>query len=573
MSRVITAKLASQANDSVASPSVAFAEQMRDPERIRETVQSLVRHRAPAVLASSGATFPIAPVELGESIKWDVGGTIVSPPFEVRLTGHNSVFSFSVECASQQGSHLLTEIPAAIHVLRQRCERRHRLRSAMRFSFPHPATGSLVTGRIRDISFHGIGIVPDSDTHLPKGVPISSVQIHKNDGSIVQLDCEVRIGPDGKASTKCYGLRVLDVVGATSAWFTLVSDSLYPNTQVGSSWLERVWCLYQRSGYFHLSGKAPEDFAITKPAFLRVGEILDHAPHLGVHAVWPSANGAEVVAAYTGLKVYSRTWMTFQLAKIKGPAESGLHGGAILREVHARVLEHAQQDPALRWVMVYAQDQPTWSRYVYRDIPRKRMDPESVHLLRFTAAEVSTSATLCDGAPARVSEATSEDLDQLCGRILALRGAAYADALDLTRSTVALEETQRQWRSSQLARDRIVLVARRNGQARAAGVLELGAEGAHLYGLIDLVRLYALADGGAAEFDCLIDAATRWYKRQGCPRFVALVEDEVYARKLTGRAGVRNLGVAHMLILAAERVPEWLERLHEVTAPRQPRTV
>ena len=104
--------------------------------------------------------------------------------------------------------------------------------------------------------------------------------------------------------------------------------------------------------------------------------------------------------------------------------------------------------------------------------------------------------------------------------------------------------------------------------ASAFAVLEVAAEGAHLYGLIDLVRGYAVGQGGEAHYDALIDRAATWYQQQDRNRFVAFVEDDEYARQLTQRPGARNLGAAHMFILPARRVPEWLERLHEVTAPR-----
>ena len=548
-----------------------FAEVIEDPERIRELLSALVRHGAPASLLKDGRTIPLKPVAFGDEvgvIRWEIGESIAASPFEVCIVGHNAVFSFIVRQAFQNGRHLVTPIAKVLRSVRRRWERRRNAVESLRVQFSHPESGEVIAGRVADVSFCGLGLLPGAGPRLPEGAIIPELQLLCGDGESIRMQCEVRFALPRVPGGMRYGLRVHRVYAHDTRWFNLVSDSLYPGTQVGSAWDDAMWSLYHQSGYFNLSGKEPEDFSQSERAFKRVCQILDSAPQLGVHAVWPRPDSRDLVAAYTGLKVYSGTWLTFQLAKITGAAPGGVPSGTVLHEIHSRVFEHAQRDPALRWMLVYAQDKPTWSRYVYRDVPTSKMQSADSAITKFYAIEVSVGALSPTEAIATIDVATPHELHIVSEHIAASRGGVYADALDLTQDTIDLRDVSRLWNGSQMERERIVIVAREQGVPVAAAVLELGAEGAHLYGLIDLVRVFALSPGGEAHFDALLDAGATWYERHGRARFVSFIEDEDYAAHLEKRAGVTNLGAAHMFILPARRVPEWLECLHEVTAPR-----
>ena len=148
------------------------------------------------------------------------------------------------------------------------------------------------------------------------------------------------------------------------AWRALVDEHLYRDTAVGPTWTEQLWSLYARCGYFDLSGKAPDAFASLKEAFFNVAHRLDAYKKLGVHVVYPEASGS-ACAALSVLKVYSGTWLGFQMAKVKGDSHDGASSRKILRDIHIHAYEHAQRDPNLRWLIGYAQVKPIWSRAVH----------------------------------------------------------------------------------------------------------------------------------------------------------------------------------------------------------------
>ena len=109
-------------------------------------------------------------------------------------------------------------------------------------------------------------------------------------------------------------------------------------------------------------------------------------------------------------------------------------------------------------------------------------------------------------------------------------------------------------------------MARRGGEPVAAAVLEDAEEGAHLFHLLDLVRVYPLAEGGEAHLGALLQAAREWYAGRGKRQFVCFLEEDVAPPEVP--QGVQDLGVADMAIHSADLLPDLLEHIYEVTVPR-----
>jgi hypothetical protein len=113
-----------------------------------------------------------------------------------------------------------------------------------------------------------------------------------------------------------------------------------------------------------------------------------------------------------------------------------------------------------------------------------------------------------------------------------------------------------------------VLVARDRHCALAAAIVETADDGLHLFGLFDSVRLFALSSGGERAYGALLAAAQRWYGSMEKGSFVAFLEDgvEIQPKAL---AGAEDLGLADFVVLSSEHLPELLEHVYEITAPRR----
>jgi hypothetical protein len=543
-------------------------ERIDDPERVADLITSLVRYEATGIITNDRHKTRVKAAACAQSMRvvtWELDDALVVAPAFVEIVGFNSVFHVPVAVGFQSGSRLVTPYPDFIYVGRRRWLRRARASSDLDAALVLES-GRRIDAAVRDLSYDGLAISV-AGVDLPPGAP---VDLEVDDGrGPARLRCDVRtLVPQLGDQAVVLGLRV---VAATPKprWIDIVNAQLHPRTEIGSRMCDEVWALYQRCGYFELSGKHPEEFVRLKRAFASVSRQLDRAPHLGAQVSWPTRDRSSVVATASALKVYSGTWLGLQMAKDSGDSPDGVSGRRILRELNNRIMEHWQLDPEFRWFCTYIQSKKVWTRFVFHDGMQRFKSGGEAAFVRFRALEMSVGARF-GGDDALVIDGPSDgEKDALSDYVLLSRPRAYVEAFDLTRERLDLADNRRAWRGSRLERDRVILVARRRGRAVAAAVLELAADGLHLFGLLDLVRLYPLAPDGASAFDGLLDAAAAWFAARDKERFCVFVEDDVALRPETV-AQARDLGEADMCILAARRVPDLLELIHELTAPRTP---
>jgi hypothetical protein len=99
----------------------------------------------------------------------------------------------------------------------------------------------------------------------------------------------------------------------------------------------------------------------------------------------------------------------------------------------------------------------------------------------------------------------------------------------------------------------------------AVALLETGELGTNLFRLLDGVRIFPLAPGGQAAFGALLDGARAWYAARRRPLFVYYREYE--EARVDSRLG--DLGSGHIWIIAARLLPEFLEFVYQLTAPKR----
>lgn len=552
-------------------------ERVDNPERVADLILSLVRYEATGVITNERGKAKVKAAACAAAMRvvtWELdGGAGVGAPAFVEVVGFNSVFHLPVTAGFRSGSSLVASYPEFIYVGRRRWLRRAPAATAIEAALLLEG-GRRIEAAVRDLSYDGLAVSVPS-VELPTGAPVD-IEIDDGRGP-ARLRCDVRtLVPHLGDDAVCLGLRVAAAT-PRPRWIDIVNEQLHPSTELGSRLNAEVWGLYERCGYFELSGKHPEEFARLKRSFASVSRQLDRAPHLGAQVSWPSRDRSSVVATASALKVYSGTWLGLQMAKDSGDSPDGVSGRRILRELNTRIMEHWQLDPEFRWFCTYIQSKKVWTRFVFHDGMQRFKSGGEAAFVRFRALEAPVSARFDGGGGGfdgggggfTVDRASDGEKDALADYVLLSRPRAYAEAFDLTRERLDLGETLRAWRSSRLERDRTILVARRRGRAVAAAVVESAAEGLHLFGLLDLVRLYPLAPDGAAAFDGLSDAAASWFRARDKEKFCIFVEDDVPLRDETV-AQTRDLGEADMCILAARRVPDLLELIYELTAPRTP---
>ncbi len=550
----------------------------KNPDRVAETLGALVRHAATAELRQGDSIFQIVPLayspELG-IIQWELRDAIVSQAeCHITMQGYNALFQFKINQCFQHGSKLTVVAPGAIVKVRQRWQRRETvLDLKIRVT---SLSGVRSEHAIRDISYGGLSFF-DKNREVCgelKGESITveillptkecfplRVQVLRHSGttldhSVISDVCHLQV-VRGRRSAK-----------PDCRWTTLINDRLHPGTKTGSRYCDEVWKLYSDCGYFELSGKTDSDFDTLKAAYTSAVTVLDNAPELGCQVVWPTGDGGEVNAAISMLKVYRNTWLGFQMARTRTKVDNDISGRRILREIHLRAYEHAQLDPDLQWVLGYTQVKKVWSRLVHYELPLRYVEQGDASILRFRALQFEVDDVPETRKPETVLDRpTAMELFDLAETIAETRPPSYCEALDLVPERMAMARIRQLYGRQGLSRDRAVFVVRHLGIPMAAAVVEMGADGLHLFGLLDLVRLYPLSKEGEGFYTDLLGHCADWFQARDKEGFCLYLEDGQELPQATVDAAT-DMGEADMIILSAKRLPELLEHLHEVTSPR-----
>lgn len=554
----------------MATPPVV--ETVENPLRVREILRALVAEGGEGLLLSRDAA-PV-PVRLlaprpgdAHPLRLRLLGPFPQAAQTLRLQGHVSAFDVPVVSPRVEGDRLALGLPDTVRRLRRRASRRVAAPPGWDVVFRHPHWHGMVVRRpLNDVSVHGLsfGTLPSDDLLIP-GLAIGTMHLFQDGVPRLELRARVRrISPAAGGLDLVAGVRVEPPGEADlERWRIVAQEIMNPAARSRGTSADDSWRLFQESGYFALSGCSPEDFARKTRDFAHATRCMDDAPDLGCQSVVPSERGAECSSA--AHRLYTGTYFAGQLAKRKG-ALPGFNGRRILRDGHMRMYEHLQHDPDLRWILVYLHESTRWTQTAYRDFPRPHIargdawhHPIDAWVGRCDVPATHPSADLEIG-PIRPGERAL-----LAHAARTSRCAAYVDALELDAARQDLADLCARWARAGLQREREIRVARLGGAPVAAVLLESAEPGLHLFDMYDTVRLYELAPGGAARYVDLLAEAGEWYRARGRASFVYIREDqdETHARA----AGLQSLGGALLLLMSRRILPDFLEVVHEMTAP------
>lgn len=540
-------------------------ERIDDPSRLLSITRALVVNQTRGRVRAHGRDWVVVPEGIEDkTVVWRVlehGGAPTSP-LVVECSGYGASYVMSVLLAGPWGSPLVTTLPRSISRTRHRRMPRTSAPDELTVRFVHPTFGFAIERRLGDLSDDGIGIhsVWHEDLLCP-GLAIAELAILRGGRHVVaELRATVK---SLSAERDRVGLSVTPADDATGRdWSRLVREILHERTRSYGYSAEALWELYESSGYLGLSGRTPADFSDLRAAFRDATERLLRAPDVGYHVVWPSERGLD--ASVANVLVYSRAHLGFQMAKRPGKALGHTIGKEILREIHWHTLEEALASSQSDWWIGYVQPTTRFSNLLYCEFQARFRDPERecvvpIHPYKMPCDDrLSLETTL---VAHRVRRASDADLDLLAARIERTRPLPYAVSQDLTRDTFRIDALVRQWGRVGLERAREIFVAYdRHGKAQAALVLELAHPGLHLYGLMDISRIFALTPEGEGATEPLLEVAASWYASRGRKSFVHFYEGEGLPPQGEGAV---SMGSASLCVISMDLIPDLLDHLFE----------
>ncbi|HEX8823417.1 MAG TPA: PilZ domain-containing protein [Archangium sp.] len=506
-------------------------------------------------------------------VAWEVLGPPPAAPFSLEVFGFSSVLHFEVEHAAEEDGLWTVPLPREVVRYRHRRLRRAAAWGGCTVSFRHPVWPQVrVERELADVSYEGLSFCtePGEDLLYP-GLGVEA-EVRLPGMEPVRVRAEVRNITGTTAGRRC-GMSVVPVGGEeeTARWRRLVEEQSHPNTRVAGEWSRGTWALYERSGYFRLSGKTPAAFTKLEEEYHEAHERLEGHPRLGYRVVRPMPAGETVEASLSWLKPYSGSWLAHQLARHQ-PENEKSRGTArdALRDVYLRGFEPAQMDPEVKWFLAYCEANVRWVRFTAMDFAEWYQHTGQTCLVPFRLMEADARREWSLPEGFSLGAPTREEKALFFERLERTRPEAYREALDLVPERFELAGLKRQWSQAGLKRERDVLVARKDGRALAVGVLETAHAGLNLFHVLDGLRIIPLEDESSPEGQeamlALLTGAAEWYRARGRDVFVHYVETEHLG--YTEKAKLADLGEGRIWILSAQLLPDFIEHLCEATTPR-----
>lgn len=558
-----------------APPEIVECEVVRDPRRVREILYALFANRCHARLHrldGSGRWTRIVPgrIEPGSTtpLHWECEEEWPAPPFRITVDGYMSLVELHVAAARAQDGFLAVPVPAELTRVRSRWQRRPGVpRREVVISFRHPRWPELRVRRpVHNVSIDGLLFSCSAVKDLVwPGLEIEATVTFR-DRLLCRVAGEVRhVSDDIDGEAQLAGLRLrIDHADDRQHWREELNKLLYPNTRMDGSWSDQLWELYRVSGYLALSQKREQEFVALKESFRSVGRRLaDNG--IGCQVVWPSSRGLE--ASVSALRTYEQGALLFQLARRPGRVPMRFPGRVILRDIYLHAIEDLLRWRDVPWLIGWVHNAARFSELVHVEMAKRYVASGRAFLWRFRAMEVDVGGPRVappDGV--QIAPAGARDVGLLLEHIAATRHPHYVEAHDFVAAAFEQRRIKQEWAAAGFARDRRVLVASAGGRPIAAALLEAADDGLHLFRLLDVARLFALAEGGTAAFAALLHAARGFYREKRKEKFIYFVEgeDPEHARA----AGLVDLGEADGVLLPWGLLPELLEHVYEVTAPR-----
>jgi hypothetical protein len=541
-------------------------ELIRDPIRITCIMDALAAKEARgfAMAVTNGAgPGPSAAARLS------IDGTLLvtafalgPPPYQVELEGFHSVYQFT--CTEVEP----VERPDSMVRVRRRRHLRARAPRRLRVSFKHPLwEGIYVETGAYDVSLEGMSFYTDAvrDLLYP-GLTIRDLELHWKGGVALRCDAVVaHVTQQRVAGQHRVGLRLSFAPASRSRWSAALEGVFHPRTRRAHSDPSPFWNAYNASGYFCLSGKRAEDFTGMRAAFERTHAILARSPEIG--AAFSTSSERRVEAVAHQITPWDGSYLYYQFCRLPEQRPLSVADDAPLLELYSHAYGYVQERPDARFLVTYVQSVARFSRVAFHGIAQRYAADGRASISRFRAVEMSTLATQSASDKFEIGAPAPIETGQLLHAILSSRPSLVVQATGLTPGELTQERTVSVYRAAGLERRRELLIARLNGRAYAGAVLDSVDDGLHLFGLLDAVRIFPLTVDGCLAYPALLEAVRAWYRAQGKARFTYFADDPEDPDAVA-REGAEDLGLADMIIMPVELLPELLEHLFVLTTRR-----
>ncbi len=516
-------------------------------ERIAALLEAMVLlHRELRVHSKSGRHIPSS--HLREKSRWPKSA------FTVDVRAPRADYVFDVGSQPPDGS------PRAIRLLRTAMRSESRVSAPPRthLDIEHRLVDGRVSLEVERVSRRVLIVRRPKGMLLYPGMELPGSTLRWKGGQL-RLDLVVGDSVDDPVHGSCQELRVRLESRDLDEWRSQIDRVCHPHAKPHAGDANELWDLYARSGYLNISAKEPEHFEHLRSSFVRAADILVAHPELGAQLTWRSMDGLD--GSVTFLNAWERSALIYQLARA---AERPLwmSGSRPLYDLYLRATEHVLRH-GTEWLVVFVQHAGArFSKTVNRDFPLRFDDGRRSHVSPFRAWEIASMVVDHEGArEVSCSEPTPGELKVWLADLALRRPHPYLAGYDLVPRRAQLREPGARFERAGASRERVFRLARIDGAPVAMAWIETVADGFHLFGLLDSVRIDTFAP---------LDRAAETLVRRALVREAQLHVAKRGKRQLTffdeamGDAPVPcavHLGDADQALYSTELCPELIEEV------------
>ncbi len=347
------------------------------------------------------------------------------------------------------------------------------------------------------------------------------------------------------------GLELESPRAAQPSWDEYIRSARGWRTEENQASADEVYTLFERAGYLETG---PSALSVSRESYLAAFDKRRRAPELAVQHSWPDADG--LVYSLSGVRLYSRAWFGFHLAKRPGDC----HGASKRELLRSAITEHHEallQRPSADFVCTYIRDDARWSKLAFHEFASRYVPAKLAAQHAIVPWSFATTEPVPVSVDATVRRATSDERDQVAAWFARHHSQVFCAALDLGAEALAMDEIVNSWRSHGMDRAREVWSARR-GDQQAYAISERVEPGVHFFEVLNSVRLL----GDPELWPALLEYARTHFFAPPLARFVALVEPT--ARHDFAERGGTSLGKAVLNIYSREVIADLLEHVWEL---------
>lgn len=543
-----------------------------EPERLERVLRWFTTGHRPVSVQQGGRRardVEISPSPDGQRILIGRAPMLRAGAFVARCESHVGEWELDLWALRVADDRAVAVLQGTGRRTRRRSSRRVRLAATVEFSHPdHPH--DRIERPVVDASEGGLAFLTDTGDRIRPGLDLAGLTIHGHDRSFTLSGrvCAITPGPDGHGHVAHVAERGTSLRDRAS-WSRRIVDLRHPGVAASRD-DDGIWDLFDRSGYFALSDKHSERFAHLRRSYEGVMRAVETTPGLGTRLQWPREGSP--AATLTLLRAYSRSMLTCHIAKVSGPGPDGTPSRDVLRSVHHAAYERLQAMDDVPWLLAYMREERSWSHLVHVDFPARHLDSGMACIVPMHVHEFSTGrlASAANASGTGIGAPTAVETDAFLTWLAATRPTAYRAALDLDHGGRRDPVGNVRWAAAGLARSRATLVHRTRGVVDAVAVLEHAEDGAHLFGLLNAVRLYRLREDGARHFPALLAAADTWFAQRHAPSFVCMHEETEGSLDDRVVRAAQSLGGASIVAVHTDLLPDLHDHVQEVTAPPPP---